>query len=84
MVWDCFAESVKIAGMVLVILASATMFSQLVAFSGASMELSRWVASLGLDPLLMLLVMMAVPFVWCMFCDQLALLVVIIPISSRC
>jgi tripartite ATP-independent transporter DctM subunit len=80
MVWESFAESVKIAGMVLVIVASATMFSQLVAFSGASMQLSQWVASLGLHPLLMLLVMMAVPFVWCMFCDQLALLIVIIPI----
>lgn len=80
MVWACFAESMKIAGMVLVIVASATMFSQLVAFSGTSMKLSQWVANLGLHPLLMLLVMMAFPFIWCMFCDQLALLIVIIPI----
>ena len=28
----------------------------------------------------MLFMMMAFPFVWCMFCDQLALLIVIIPI----
>jgi tripartite ATP-independent transporter DctM subunit len=80
MVWDSFAESMKIAGMVLVIIASATMFSQLVAYTGASAKLAQWISTLGLHPLTMLLIMMAFPFVWCMFCDQLALLIVIIPI----
>jgi tripartite ATP-independent transporter DctM subunit len=80
MTWDSFAESMKIAGMVLVIIASATMFSQLVAYTGASAKLATWVATLDLHPLLMLFMMMAFPFVWCMFCDQVALLIVIIPI----
>jgi tripartite ATP-independent transporter DctM subunit len=80
MVWDSFAESMKIAGMVLVIIASATMFSQLVAYTGSSAKLAQWMATLGLHPLVMLFLMMAFPFVWCMFCDQLALLIVIIPI----
>ncbi len=80
MVWDSFAESMKIVGMVMVIIASATMFSQLVAYTGASAKLAQWITTLHLDPLIMLLIMMAFPFVWCMFCDQLALLIVIIPI----
>jgi tripartite ATP-independent transporter DctM subunit len=80
MTWDSFAESMKIAGMVLVIIASATMFSQLVAYTGASAKLATWVATLDLHPLFMLFMMMAFPFVWCMFCDQVALLIVIIPI----
>jgi tripartite ATP-independent transporter DctM subunit len=80
MTWDSFAESMKIAGMVLVIIASATMFSQLVAYTGASAKLAAWISTLGLHPLVMLIIMMAFPFVWCMFCDQLALLIVIIPI----
>jgi len=80
MTWDSFAESMKIAGMVLVIIASATMFSQLVAYTGASAKLATWVTTLDLHPLLMLFMMMAFPFVWCMFCDQVALLIVIIPI----
>jgi len=80
MTWDSFAESMKIAGMVLVIIASATMFSQLVAYTGASAKLASWIATLGLHPLFMLLLMMAFPFIWCMFCDQIALLIVIIPI----
>lgn len=80
MTWDSFAESMKIAGMVLVIIASATMFSQLVAYTGASAKLASWISTLHLHPLVMLFLMMAFPFVWCMFCDQLALLIVIIPI----
>jgi len=80
MTWDSFAESMKIAGMVLVIIASATMFSQLVAYTGASAKLAEWIATLHLHPLMMLFLMMAFPFVWCMFCDQIALLIVIIPI----
>ena len=80
MTWDSFAESMKIAGMVLVIIASATMFSQLVAYTGASAKLATWVATLDLHPLFMLFMMMAFPFAWCMFCDQVALLIVIIPI----
>jgi tripartite ATP-independent transporter DctM subunit len=80
MTWDSFAESMKIAGMVLVIIASATMFSQLVAYTGASAKLASWISTLGLHPLIMLVFMLAFPFVWCMFCDQLALLIVIIPI----
>jgi tripartite ATP-independent transporter DctM subunit len=80
MIWEAFADSVKVAGMVLVIVASATMFSQLVAFSGVSAKLAEWISGLGLHPLLMLAIMMSFPFIWCMFCDQVALLIVIIPI----
>ena len=47
---------------------------------GRLAKLATWVATLGLNPLLMLFMMMAFPFVWCMFCDQIALLIVIIPI----
>jgi tripartite ATP-independent transporter DctM subunit len=80
MTWDSFAESMKIAGMVLVIIASATMFSQLISYTGASAKLAVWISTLGLHPLVMLVLMMTFPFIWCMFCDQLALLIVIIPI----
>jgi TRAP-type C4-dicarboxylate transport system permease large subunit len=54
---DCGTEQV--------IIASATMFSQLVAYTGASAKLATWVATPS-APLLMLFMMMAFPFVWCM------------------
>ncbi|MGE0748589.1 MAG: TRAP transporter large permease subunit [Rhodospirillales bacterium] len=80
MLWQSLVESASITSMVLVIMASATMFSQLLAFTGATVALSEWVGGLDLPPLLMLFVMMAMPFLWCMFCDQIALLIVITPI----
>jgi tripartite ATP-independent transporter DctM subunit len=79
---DCFLESMKITAMVLSILASATMFAQLLAYTGATVHLVEWVTTLGLPPLLMVVAMMAMPFVWCMFCDQIALLIVIAPIYT--
>ncbi|MBM3485217.1 MAG: TRAP transporter large permease [Alphaproteobacteria bacterium] len=80
MIWDSLLESAAISSMVMVIMACATMFSQLLAFTGATVALTQWVANLGLDPLAMLFVMLAMPFIWCMFCDQIALLIVITPI----
>jgi tripartite ATP-independent transporter DctM subunit len=79
---ECFLESAKIAAMVMTILASATMFAQLLAYTGATVNLAEWVSNLGLPRLLMLLAMLAMPFVWCMFCDQIALLIVISPIYT--
>jgi TRAP-type C4-dicarboxylate transport system permease large subunit len=66
--------------MILVIMASSTLFSQLLAISGATGALTRGVAGLGLDPVLMLVAMMALVFVFCMFVDQVAVMLVVIPI----
>src|SRR4029079_14804466 len=48
--------------------------------TGASGQLAQWISTLGLHPWAMLFVMLAFPFVWCMFCEPLALLIVIIPV----
>lgn len=80
MIRDSFVESVKIAAMVLVIMASASLFSQLLAATGATVKMTEWVAGLGFHRLIMLVIMLAMPFIWCMFCDQIALLIVITPI----
>jgi tripartite ATP-independent transporter DctM subunit len=79
---ECLVESAKITAMVMLILASATMFAQLLAYTGATVNLAEWVSGLGLPRLTMLLVMLAMPFFWCMFCDQIALLIVISPIYT--
>jgi tripartite ATP-independent transporter DctM subunit len=69
-----------ITAMILVIMASSTLFSQLLAISGATGALTRGVAELGLHPAAMLLAMMALVFVFCMFVDQVAVMLVVIPI----
>jgi TRAP-type C4-dicarboxylate transport system permease large subunit len=59
---------------------SAVMFSQLLTFTGATRALAEAVAGLALPAPLMLLAMLALPFVLFMFLDQLALMLVLIPI----
>jgi TRAP-type C4-dicarboxylate transport system permease large subunit len=61
-------------------MASSTMFSQLLAFSGATGKLAGIFSGSTLDPGLIFLIMMLVVFVFCMFIDQVALMLVVIPI----
>lgn len=80
MLVEALRGSVLITAMILVIMASSTLFSQLLALSGASGELTEWVTQLGWHPVWMLLVMMGLVFVFCLFIDQVAVMLVIIPI----
>jgi len=80
MIWDSLRQGAYIASMILVIMASSTMFSQLLAFSGATGNVAALVADSTLPPALILLAMMALVFLFCMFIDQVALMLVVIPI----
>lgn len=82
--WKMISESLSsaafIASMILVIMASSKMFSQLLAFTGSTRELTQVVAGLDLSAYMMLFIMMLIPFILCMFIDQIALMLVVIPI----
>ncbi len=82
--WKMLVESLGtsafITSMILLIMASSRMFSQLLAFSGATTELTNLIVTLDWPPMLMLFVMMIIPFIMCMFIDQIALMMVVIPI----
>lgn len=82
--WKMISESLSsaafISSMILVIMASSKMFSQLLAFTGSTRELTQVVAGLDLSAYLMLFIMMLIPFILCMFIDQIALMLVVIPI----
>lgn len=80
MLAESLRSSVLITAMILIIMASSTLFSQLLALSGASGELTEWVTRLDWHPVFMLLIMMALVFVFCLFIDQVAVMLVIIPI----
>jgi tripartite ATP-independent transporter DctM subunit len=80
MLTESLRSSVLVTAMILVIMASSTLFSQLLALSGASSQITEWVTQLEWHPVWMLLVMMGLVFVFCMFIDQVALMLVIIPI----
>jgi tripartite ATP-independent transporter DctM subunit len=80
MLLRAFSESVIIASMIMLIMASSVMFSQLLAFTGASRALMVTTAELGLPSWVMLVLLLAVPFVLYMFVDQLGLMLITIPI----
>lgn len=77
---DALGSAAYITSMILVIMASSKMFSQLLAFTGATGELTEVVSNLGFPPMVMLFIMMLIPFILCMFIDQIALMLVVIPI----
>lgn len=78
--WESLNQAAYIASMILIIMASSTMFSQLLAFSGATGQLASLVAETSWPDWALLLAMMAIVFVCCMFIDQVALMLVVIPI----
>ena len=82
--WQMISESVTsaafITSMILVIMASSKMFSQLLAFTGSTRELTTLIVTLDFEPYVMLFIMMLIPFILCMFIDQIALMLVVIPI----
>ena len=80
MLRDAIASAVTISAVILIIVASAKLFSQLLSLAGATRGLVSVIGDLGLSPDLTFLVMMAIPFVLCMFIDQIAFMLLAIPI----
>lgn len=82
--WRILAESLtsaaKISSMILIIMASAKLFSQMLAFTGGATALTKWIVALGLSKWLMLAILQLLPFILCMFIDQIALMLIIVPI----
>jgi tripartite ATP-independent transporter DctM subunit len=80
MITDALASAATVASLLLIIMCSAVMFSQLLTFTGATRALGQFVVDLNLTGALMLFAMLALPFVLFMFLDQVALMLVLIPI----
>ena len=80
MVLESLGGSVKISAMILIFMASSKLFSQLLAFSGGASALTAWIVGLDVSPWLMLVLLMVLPFILCMFIDQIALMLIVIPI----
>jgi tripartite ATP-independent transporter DctM subunit len=82
--WKAITQSlestVKVAGMVFFIIISSSVFSQLVAYSGASAGLLRWVTSLEVSATVMLLWIFAVLLMLGMFMDPVSMILISVPI----
>ena len=80
MIGESLVSSAKVATMILFIMASSKLFSQLLAFTGGASAMTEWVVGLEQSRWVMLILLMLLPFVLCMFIDQIALMLIVIPI----
>jgi tripartite ATP-independent transporter DctM subunit len=80
MVTESLASAATVASLLLIIMSSAVMFSQLLTFTGATRAMGEFIVGLQLHATLMLLALLVLPFVLYMFLDQVALMLVLIPI----
>jgi tripartite ATP-independent transporter DctM subunit len=80
MLGKAVASAVTTSAIILVIVASAKLFSQLLSFAGATRGMVSLVGTMDLSPNMTFLVMMLIPFFLCMFIDWLAFMLLAIPI----
>ncbi len=80
MIHASLTSGVKVSTLLLVVMCSAVMFSQLLTFTGAPQALGELVTSMKLPGWLMLAILLALPFVLFMFLDQIAIMLVLVPI----
>lgn len=72
-------ETAKISVMILFIIAASVTFSQILAFSGATSGLLRMIESVGVEPLLLLVAMLAVLLFLGAFMDQVSMIMITLP-----
>jgi len=84
MTWEAIRFSlestVRVAGMVFFIIMSSTVFSQLLAYSGASAGMLQWATSFEAPTLVMLLLMFAALLLLGMFMDPVSMMLISVPI----
>jgi tripartite ATP-independent transporter DctM subunit len=80
MVHEALVSGVKVSSLLLIVMCCAVMFSQLLTFTGAPQALGELVTEIRPPAWLMLTVMMGLPFVLFMFLDQIAIMLVLVPI----
>lgn len=82
--WKSITESldgtVRVSAMVFFILMNSTVFSQLLAFSGATSGLLNWASAYDLAPLSILLMMFVVLLLLGMFMDATSMMLITVPI----
>lgn len=80
MAYEALGSAAFITSMIIVIVASSNMFGQLLAISGSTGQLVSFVRELTADPYMLLFLMLLIVFVLCMFIDQIAIMLILVPI----
>jgi TRAP-type C4-dicarboxylate transport system permease large subunit len=80
MLKDSLVGTVKVSGMILLIIAGSKAFSQVLAISGATRGLVELVVGFKLSPLALLALMQAIPLLLGCFIEQMAIMMITIPV----
>lgn len=80
MLFEAFAGATAIAAMIMIIVVSSNLFGQLLALTGSTRHLVALSSGVAEYPYLLLFVLLAIVFVLCMFIDQIALMMILVPI----
>jgi tripartite ATP-independent transporter DctM subunit len=73
-------DSAVLSAVILIIMASAILFGQILAYTGGVQELGNAIGTMKENRWLIFFLMMLLPFIMCMFVDQVGLMMVLIPI----
>jgi tripartite ATP-independent transporter DctM subunit len=82
MIGGALFGAARICASILVIIMSANLFGQLLAFTGAPTEMVRLVDRMNLDPWVVFVILMAISFVSCMFLGQTEFMLISVPIFA--
>lgn len=77
---DCIAHSLRISGMVFLIVTGSMAYAQLLSFTGATKGLTQFAVSLDIAPILLLIIIQFVLLLLGAFMDQVSIMMVTIPI----
>ena len=73
-------ETMKVSAMVLLVMAAASAFSQLLGLSGAARGIVEVVNEIDLPPWGMFMLMHLIPLILCLFMDQISVMMILTPI----
>ena len=78
---NCFQQTARISGMILLIIAAAFVLNLTIALTGVAEQMTKWVVSLGLTATTMILALIVFYLILGMFMDVLSMQVATIPLT---
>ncbi|TYR35641.1 TRAP transporter large permease subunit [Mesorhizobium microcysteis] len=77
---ECSIQAAKTSGMVIIVLVCALLLNVTISMTGAAQAMTQWIASLGLNALTLLLVLLVFYILLGTFMDAMSMLVLTVPI----
>ncbi|EKF43813.1 TRAP dicarboxylate transporter [Nitratireductor indicus C115] len=77
---ECVRSTAGITTVITIIMVSSVSFSQVLNMTGSTFKLVAAVTALDLHPAIMFILLQVLPFVLCMFIDQIALMIMLVPL----